>query len=71
MKNSGNFEDKIKMAKDISEALKSGKNPAPNTVGLTDEKMNKIKKILNDEYALREIMESGTAKELLKKFGKE
>lgn len=71
MKNSGNFEDKIKMAKDISEALKSGKNPEPNTVGLSDEKMNKIKKILNDENALREIMESDTAKELLKKIGKE
>ena len=71
MKNSGNFEDKIKMAKDISEALKSGKNPAPNSVGLSDEKMNKIKKILNDENALRKFMDCDTANELLKIFGKE
>lgn len=71
MKNNGNFEDKIRMAKEISESLKSGQKTPKNPQGISEDKINKIKSILNDENAMKQIMNSDTAKELLKKFGKE
>lgn len=71
MKNNGNFEDKIRMAKEISESLKSGQKTNKNSQGFSEDKINKIKSILNDENAMKQIMNSDTAKELLKKFGKE
>lgn len=71
MKNNGNFEDKIRMAKEISESLKSGQKTPKNPHGISEDKINKIKSILNDENAMKQIMNSDTAKELLKKFGKE
>ena len=71
MKNNSNFEDKIRMAKEISESLKSGQKTSKNPQGISEDKINKIKSILNDENAMKQIMNSDTAKELLKKFGKE
>lgn len=71
MKNTADFEDKIKLAKEITNQLKNGNKGQQNSQAISDEKLTKIKKILNDEKALNQIMNSDTAKELLKKFGKE
>lgn len=71
MKNTADFEDKIKLAKEITNQLKNGNKGQQNQQAISDEKLAKIKKILNDEKALNQIMNSDTAKELLKKFGKE
>lgn len=71
MKNTADFEDKIKLAKEITNQLKNGNKGQQNSQAISDKKLAKIKKILNDEKALNQIMNSDTAKELLKKFGKE
>ncbi len=71
MKNNNSNNDKINLAKSISETLSSNKRLSSENTGLSEEKLKKLEHILSDEKALEKIMQSDTAKALLNKYGKE
>lgn len=71
MKNPKVSQDKIRMAKEISKAIEENKQIDGKSLGLSDDKINKIKTMLSDKETVERLMASKEAQELLKKYGKE
>ena len=71
MKNPKVSQDKIRMAKEISKAIEENKQIDGKSLGLSDDKINKIKAMLSDKDTVERLMASKEAQELLKKYGKE